>query len=501
MFRQEALDNRKMKWRGKAMLLPGIPLWIITAGCSAFLFIFLLFIIFGSYTRQVVATGEVTTYPRAVTIYANVQGFVTKQYVREGQHIKKGEPVYVIDVSKATSSGVVNENQRREIENQLQRIDTIIARLEDNKRATQDALEKQKSLYVDAFRRSAGIVKRAEEGISIMKQNMENYRGYQEKGLINKDQLLNQVVTYYSQQNSLLGLSGQNEQNALQITSLESQIYTQAAEFDNRIYQMELQRYELQKELVNTDVGGEIIVRALTDGRVDSLGVTVGQMVNPGDTLLQILPENITQYWLVLWVPNDALPYLNIGDAVNIRYEAFPAEKFGQFAAVIEVISKTPASPQEMMTYAGAPKNNQVQSIPYYKVIVRPEKQMIAYDGKELSLQNGMKANTSLFLEKRKIYQWMVSPFYDMKQSASGPVEFANKNPLSGVVQETQKLTSLSAAQPALNLPEPVNPEHLYLDTVPESNVGSLPETGKPSLGAFGTPPSSSAHGKGTDKT
>ena len=390
--------------------------------CSVFLMVFLIFIIFGSYTRQVNATGEVTTYPRAVTIYANAQGFVTKQYVREGQHIKKGDPIYVIDVSKTTSRGVVSDNQRREIENQLLRIDSMISRLEDNKRDTLDALEKQKSLYVDAYKRSEGIVKRAEEGIAIMKQNMESYRGYQKQGLINKDQLLNQVVTYYSQQNSLLNLSGQNEQNALQITALESQILTQAAEFDNRIYQMELQRYELQKEMVNTDVGGEIIVRALTDGRVDSLGVTVGQMVNPGDTLLQILPENIRQYWLVLWVPNDALPYLNVGDAVNIRYEAFPAEKFGQFAATIQVISKTPASAQEMMTYAGAPKVSQMpQSIPYYKVIVRPEKQMIAYDGRELSLQNGMKANTTLFLEKRKIYQWMVSPFYDMKQSASGP--------------------------------------------------------------------------------
>ena len=422
MFRQEALDNRKMKWRGKALLLPGIPLWIIMTACSVFLMVFLIFIIFGSYTRQVNATGEVTTYPRAVTIYANAQGFVTKQYVREGQHIKKGDPIYVIDVSKTTSRGVVSDNQRREIENQLLRIDSMISRLEDNKRDTLDALEKQKSLYVDAYKRSEGIVKRAEEGIAIMKQNMESYRGYQKQGLINKDQLLNQVVTYYSQQNSLLNLSGQNEQNALQITALESQILTQAAEFDNRIYQMELQRYELQKEMVNTDVGGEIIVRALTDGRVDSLGVTVGQMVNPGDTLLQILPENIRQYWLVLWVPNDALPYLNVGDAVNIRYEAFPAEKFGQFAATIQVISKTPASAQEMMTYAGAPKVSQMpQSIPYYKVIVRPEKQMIAYDGRELSLQNGMKANTTLFLEKRKIYQWMVSPFYDMKQSASGP--------------------------------------------------------------------------------
>ncbi|HDU8310715.1 TPA: HlyD family secretion protein, partial [Morganella morganii subsp. sibonii] len=467
MFRQEALDNRKMKWRGKALLLPGIPLWIIMAACSVFLIVFLIFIIFGSYTRQVNATGEVTTFPRAVTIYANAQGFVTKQYVREGQHIKKGDPVYIIDVSKTTSSGVVSDNQRREIEGQLLRVDSMITRLEDNKRDTLDALEKQKSLYIDAYKRSAGIVKRAEEGISIMKNNMENYRSYQKQGLINKDQLLNQVVTYYSQQNSLLGLSGQNEQNALQITSLESQILTQAAEFDNRIYQMELQRYELQKEMVNTDVGGEIIVRALTDGRVDSLGVTVGQMVNPGDTLLQILPENISQYWLVLWVPNDALPYLNIGDAVNIRYEAFPAEKFGQFAATIQMISKTPASPQEMMTYAGAPKVSQMpQSIPYYKVIVRPEKQMIAYDGRELSLQNGMKANTSLFLEKRKIYQWMVSPFYDMKQSASGPVELTTENPLAGIIGETQKL----AAQ--AEIPSPDHTE----DTTPVVN----------SLGAFG---------------
>lgn len=90
-----------------------------------------------------------------------------------------------------------------------------------------------------------------------MKNNMENYRNYQSKGLINKDQLTNQVALYYQQQNNLLSLSGQNEQNALQITSLESQIQTQAADFDNRIYQMELQRYELQKELIDTDMGGK----------------------------------------------------------------------------------------------------------------------------------------------------------------------------------------------------------------------------------------------------
>lgn len=344
---------------------------------------------------------------------------MVKEFVHEGQIIKKGDPIYQLDVSKSTSSGVVSENQRRDIESQLLRVGNIISRLEVSKRITLDSLEKQRLQYNDAFQRSSRIIKRAEEGVKIMKNNMENYQHYQSKGLINKDQLADQVALYYQQQNNLLSLSGQNEQNALQITSLESQIQTQAADFDNRIYQMELQRYDLQKELINTDVGGEIIIRALSDGKIDSMSVTLGQMVNVGDSLLQLIPKNIEHYYLVIWVPNDAIPYISTGDKVNIRYEAFPAAKFGQFSASVTTISRTPASRQEMLTYQGAPENAQA---PWYKVVVKPDKQRIYWDGKSLPLENGMKAQSTLFLEQRKIYQWMLSPFYDMKHSATGQV-------------------------------------------------------------------------------
>ncbi|WP_129544803.1 HlyD family secretion protein [Serratia sp. 1D1416] len=422
MFRQEAVDNQKMKWRGRALLLPGIPLWVMAGLCLFFLVAFLTFVIAGTYTRRVNVTGEISTYPRAANVYSSVQGVVVRQFVTEGQGITAGAPIYQIDVSKSTRSGVVSDNQRQDIDSQLARIAQIIGRLESSKKSTLDMLEKQKSQYTTAFQRSTDILRRAQEGIRIMKENMENYRHYQAKGLINKDQLTNQVALYYQQQNNLLGLSGQNEQNSLQITALESQIHTQAAEFDNQIYQMELQRYELQKERLNIDAGGALIVRALADGRVDSLSVTVGQMVNAGDSLLQVIPHHIDHYSLVLWVPNDAIPYIAAGDRVNIRYEAFPAEKFGQFAGRVTLISKAPASPQEMLTYQGAPKAALTSAIPYYKVIVRPEIQTIAYNGKSLSLENGMKAQSTLFLEKRRIYQWMLSPFYDMKHSATGPV-------------------------------------------------------------------------------
>lgn len=60
----------------------------------------------------------------------------------------------------------------------------------------------------------------------------------------------------------------------------------------------------------------------------------------------------------MLWVPNDAIPYITAGDKVNVRYDAFPAEKFGQFAGTVSVISKAPASPQEMRTYQGPQKRH-----------------------------------------------------------------------------------------------------------------------------------------------
>lgn len=422
MFRKEALEGRRMLWRGRALLLPGIPPVVVISVCLLFLFSFLFFVITKDYTRRVTVSGEITTWPRPVNIYSDVQGVVVDRFVTEGQSVKKNTPLYQIDVSKSTRNGVVSIRHHADIMNQIRQVDNIVSGLKDSRKATLDALEKQKMQYARALQRSSDIIRHAEEGIRIMKKNMNNYRQYQSRRLITKDQLTNQETIYYQQQNSLLGMNSQNEQNALQLTSLESQIRIQAAEFDNRIYQMTLQRYELQKELVNTDMESAVVIRALSEGKIDSLSVSTGQMVSAGDSLAQILPDTVRHYYLVLWVPNTAVPYIAAGDKVNIRYEAFPAEKFGQFPGVIQSISRTPATPQEMRTYQGAPQNTSSLSVPWYKVMVRLDRQSVAYGGKSRPLENGMKAQVTLFLEKRKIWQWILSPFYDMKNSTTGPV-------------------------------------------------------------------------------
>ncbi len=422
MFRQQAIEHQRDKWQGHALLLPGIPLrWIVSVSVL-FITAVVLFIAFGSYTHRLTVSGEVLSSPRAVTVFSAQQGFILSTLVAAGDDVQEGQPLLRIDVSKTTLSGRVSENQQHDIQQQIANIDQIILSLEQNKRITLDTLKQQKSRYDNAYSLSSEIVEKARKGISLMQNNMENYQSWRKKGLINNDQFLNQAALYYQQQNNLLTLYSQNQQNELESTRIASQIQTQSADFDTQIWQMKIQKNALKRELSSTDASGTIVVTSPTKGHIDSFSVNPGQMVNPGDSLLQIVPQKVKNHQLIMWVPNTALPWLAPGDVVNLRYDAFPMEKFGQFRGTIRFIAKTPASRQEMSGYPGAPAAAEQNGEPWYKVLIKPERDTIDWQHKTLTLENGMKASATLFLEKRRIYQWMITPFYEMKNSATGPV-------------------------------------------------------------------------------
>lgn len=423
LFRQEAVNHQRSKWAGKALLISGLPAWAIACVSAAFIIALLIFLIFGNYTRRINVSGEVTTLPRSVNIFAAQQGFISQRFVNVGEQVKKGQRLYQIDVSRVTDSGVVSANTRQAIESQVAQIDNIIQKLQANKRATVDNLSAQKAQYEIAHKQSQQLVENSRRGVESMRRTMDSYGEYQRRGLINKDQLNNQSYLYYQQQSAFQNLYSQSIQESLQIANLGSDIVTRAADFDNQISQYELQREDLQRRLSEADASGALIINAPTDGRVESLSVTPGQMVNIGDSLAQLIPSNKAVYYLVLWLPNSSVPYVNVGDNINIRYDAFPFEKFGQFPGRIETISYLPASTQEMSTYSSSPIRQSTEiTESYYKVLVALDNTQFGYQGKTLRLSSGMKSQTTLFLEKRPIYQWMFSPFYDLKKSLMGPI-------------------------------------------------------------------------------
>ncbi|MCO6524704.1 MAG: HlyD family secretion protein, partial [Candidatus Schmidhempelia sp.] len=82
-----------------------------------------------------------------------------------------------------------------------------------------------------------------------------------------------------------------------------------------------------------------------------------------------------------------------------------------------------PTSKQELSQYNSAPHQlNTPSNSNYYKAIVSLPIQEIIDNGKALALTSGMTLQSTIFLEKRALYQWMFTPIYRINKSISGPI-------------------------------------------------------------------------------
>lgn len=422
LYRKEAVEYKKSHWRGKALLLNGLPAWLILLLSTLFLMALISALIFGKFTQRIDVKGEVITLPHSINVFSPQQGFIIKQYVKIGDIVKKDQALYEIDVSRNTSSGNVSAAQIASINDKIENSNDIIKKLIDNKSQTINALNEQLKTSTDSLKETNRMLQNTQAGLKKMHANLASYDKYLSDGLITKDQYNYQHSLYFQQQSAYQSLVSQKMQLESQITQLNSDRVTKAADFDNQISSQYNQANDYKNQLVESNANGNLIIKATSDGRVESLSATQGQTVENGSSLAQIKPTGNVEYYLILWLPNNAIPYLKVGDPINIRYDAFPSDKFGQFPGTILSISSMPASRQEMSEYTNVSDGTAQQELALYKAIVKIKDKEFKHNGKTLRLSNGLKAQAVVFLEERPLYMWMFIPVYKISQSVSGPV-------------------------------------------------------------------------------
>ncbi|BDO05127.1 hypothetical protein KAM622c_47140 [Klebsiella quasipneumoniae subsp. quasipneumoniae] len=75
-----------------------------------------------------------------------------------------------------------------------------------------------------------------------------------------------------------------------------------------------------------------------------------------------------------------------------------------------------------MSEYTNLMYGTNQQELALYTIIVKIENKTFNYNGKTLSLSNGLKAQAVVFLEERPLYMWSGSPVYKITQSITGPI-------------------------------------------------------------------------------
>lgn len=420
IFRTAAIDYQRNKWVGKALLISKISAPVIVASCLAFVVAIVLAMIFFDYSRRIDVDGEVITLPHSINIYSPQQGYIITSFVKVGDRVKKGDPLYELDVSRVTSTGNVSSAAVESIRIQTDNLHAMIVKLQNNKKSTLENLQRQIDSYTSAHKKTEMVLKSAQDGVKKMDESLRNYEKYLKKGLITQDQLNYQRAQSLSQQSAYQSLNNQSIQESIQLSQLNSDKFTRGADFDNQIIQYESQLSDLERQLAEYKANNSIIISAKLNGVIESLSVTPGQMVETSASLAQIKPVDNVQYYLMLWLPDNSLPYVKTGDGINIRYNAFPSDKFGQFPGKITSISSIPASPQEMSGYSSGARQEKGS---YYKVLVSINDTEISDKGKKLAISGGLQAKSIVFLEKKPLYQWAIAPINKIKNSVSGVVD------------------------------------------------------------------------------
>lgn len=226
-----------------------------------------------------------------------------------------------------------------------------------------EQIEQNQKILTDIENRMEEI----KTSIDDLAKLISGYKSLQQKGMATKNELVNQQLNHFQQKTLYQSFYSKQVQQQIIIATLKSEFKSQNNQFESDILKYRIQKDDLNMKLMETEEISEYIVNSPTGGRLETSNITIGQIVMTGSALAQINPGEQRDYKLVFWVPDDVIAWLKQQESINIRYDAFPYEKFGQFTEMIESISTIPASAQELSFY----KNSQINpdpDNPLYKV-------------------------------------------------------------------------------------------------------------------------------------
>ena len=117
LFRDEALQAKREAWFGRVQITQPLPAKLIALAGVALLAVSITYAILGNYTRRVSATGILLPRDGLLNLSSNVAGIVASSMAVEGQKVKKGQLLFVIDREANSMTG---PTVRRQIESLTQ---------------------------------------------------------------------------------------------------------------------------------------------------------------------------------------------------------------------------------------------------------------------------------------------------------------------------------------------------------------------------------------------
>lgn len=410
LFRKEALEARRTSWLGGISLVQPLRFWFLTAGASLAAVTIVFFLLLGTYTRRSTVMGRLVPSHGLATVLAPSTGVVNRIKVTEGQWVSEGQSLAVVMVPRATPAGgdtLAALSQR--FEERREGLHSSLDAQQQQLRAQAEGLTKQLAATRNELTQIEAEVVTRERQARIARETLERLRqleGGQYVSVLQIKQQESAVLEYAGQAQTLqrqaIGARRTIAQLEQALGELPAQTLAVDADFKRNFAQLEQERVEIEAR-------GALVVSAPVNGLVATQVVKPGQAVQAGQALLSLLPGD-GKLEAELLVPSRAIGFIEPGDRVLLRYQAYPYQKFGHHVGEVARISRSALTAGELGTLAG----NVRQDEPVYRVTVALARQSVTAFGQSEPLRPGMLLDADILGDKRKLIEWIFEPLYSL---------------------------------------------------------------------------------------
>ncbi len=408
-------------------LLRIIPLMII-----ALIMTFLIWAILGSLDIVSVAHGRLIPASKTRIVQSLDRGVIQEILVADGEKVQKGQPLVVIDASTLDSQRVRLESETLSHRQAIGRIEQLLIMVQQHDAGDEGKIDEyfsgdktsvvQQALIEQRYSEfktkmqalSHSLEERQHEGIAL-EQEYERH----ELMIVNVSQRLEAISALVSQQ-----LAASQERLPLEKELIDHQQQakiatrrideTQAA--INRIRQQQASEKAsflarlLEEKISHEDAirgleaslqgivshGGQYTLRSPVNGLVEHMQVnTVGGVVSPAQEILSVIP---TEEGLEIeaWVLNHEVGFIEKGQTVTVKVDAFPFTRHGTLSGRITKLGK---DAREVADKGWV-----------FPVRIRLDQEFIVINQREVPLSPGMSVQAEILTGKRQIIDYFLSP-------------------------------------------------------------------------------------------
>jgi membrane fusion protein len=390
---------------GEVTLATPISSKILTVAACGVLVLGLLFASFSEYSRRETVTGWLAPEHGMVRIVATTDSRVVTMHAQEGELVEEGQDVAVVRLDSDLISGGAGAQILAAIQAQINAegiaATTTLERMEHERSRLEQALAGLR-LELDTIEADLEIQSEQQRLADIQVSRAEQLA---ERGYASGRQLDDRRASSLQARQSRNSLLRSQASLNRQIDDLEAALVELPLEIEAAQARATLASSSLQERILNVETRTEIALTAPISGRVAASQAHVGRFLRAGQTIAVIIPEG-EELIAELYIPSRAIGFIEEGQDVRLKYQAFPYQRFGTGEARIVQISDTLVAPSDLPLVGP----QMLESV--FLVRAEIDSSYVEAYGREFALQPGMLLTADVIVDRRNLLEFLFDPIF-----------------------------------------------------------------------------------------